>query len=93
MSSSPPPDHRQHPYLPRVQLEREQPQPGCYRHFKGQPYEVIGSALHSEDLEVMVVYRALYGDRNLWVRPRSMFLEEVEVDGMRVARFASDEGA
>lgn len=49
---------------------------GIYRHFKGNEYEVIGTAFHSETLEEMVVYRALYGDRNLWVRPLSMFMDK-----------------
>jgi hypothetical protein len=61
---------------------------GKYKHYKGNEYEVIGIAKHSETLEELVVYRALYGERNLWVRPLAMFLEEVEIDGKRVARFA-----
>jgi hypothetical protein len=60
---------------------------GKYRHYKGKEYEVIGIAKHSETLEEMVVYRALYGEGELWVRPLKMFLEEVEVDGKKVARF------
>jgi hypothetical protein len=60
---------------------------GKYKHYKGNEYEVIGIAKHSETLEELVVYRALYGERNLWVRPLAMFLEEVEIDGKRVARF------
>jgi hypothetical protein len=79
---------RQRPYLDRATLEAQRPQPGRYRHYKGQLYEVLGSSLHSETLQVMVVYRALYGDGNLWVRPRSMFLSDVEVDGATVPRFA-----
>ena len=63
-------------------------QPGRYRHFKGNEYEVIGTAKHSETLEPIVVYRALYGDTDqLWVRPAAMFLEEIERDGMRMPRF------
>ena len=60
---------------------------GKYRHFKGKEYEVIGVAKHSESLEEMVVYRALYGDGGLWVRPASMWNEEVEKDGKRYKRF------
>lgn len=62
-------------------------QPGRYRHFKGNEYEVIGVAKHSETLEEYVVYRALYGEGGLWVRPRSMFEELVEVDGELKPRF------
>jgi len=61
--------------------------PGIYRHFRGRRYEVLGLARHSETLEEMVVYRALYGEGELWVRPLAMFEETVEVDGRRVARF------
>ena len=61
--------------------------PGIYRHFRGRRYEVLGLARHSETLEDMVVYRALYGEGELWVRPLAMFEETVEVDGLRVARF------
>jgi hypothetical protein len=60
---------------------------GKYRHFKGKEYEVIGVAKHSESLEEMVVYRALYGKGGLWVRPVSMWNEEVEKDGVRYKRF------
>ena len=52
---------------------------GTYRHYKGNLYEVIGSAHHSETEELLVVYRALYGEFGLWVRPREMFLGDVEV--------------
>lgn len=62
--------------------------PGRYRHYKGKDYEVIGLARHSESLESMVVYRALYGAGGLWVRPLAMFLETVESDGRRMPRFA-----
>lgn len=61
---------------------------GRYRHFKGNMYEVIGVATHSETLEQMVVYRALYGDGGLWVRPASMWNETVEHEGKTIARFA-----
>lgn len=60
---------------------------GRYRHYKGNEYEVIDVARHSETLEDMVVYRALYGDHGLWVRPLAMFAEEVEVNGEKVPRF------
>lgn len=63
-------------------------QPGRYRHYKGNYYEVIGTARHSETEEPMVVYRPLYGEGGLWVRPEAMFLETVEVDGKRVPRFS-----
>ena len=62
--------------------------PGRYRHFKGGEYEVLGVAGHSEGLEDMVVYRPLYNDTGLWVRPVSMFLENVEREGRLVPRFA-----
>ena len=61
--------------------------PGRYRHFKGNAYEVIGIARHSEDESPLVVYRALYGDYGLWVRPASMWLETVTRDGKTFIRF------
>lgn len=61
---------------------------GKYKHYKGKEYEVIGIAKHSETLEDLVVYRALYDDRQLWVRPLKMFLEEVEVNGQKIPRFS-----
>ena len=61
--------------------------PGRYRHFKGNEYEVIGLARHSETQEEMVVYRALYGDFGLWVRPARMWNEPVERDGKTFRRF------
>lgn len=64
------------------------PVPGIYRHYKGQKYEVIGVARHSETEEQVVVYRCLYGDHSLWVRPLTMFCETVEVAGEQVPRFA-----
>lgn len=60
---------------------------GKYRHYKGKEYEVIGVAKHSETLENLVVYKALYGDGQIWVRPLKMFLEEVELDGKKISRF------
>ena len=62
--------------------------PGQYRHYKGQDYEVIGCARHSETEEELVVYRALYGDRGLWVRPIAMFAEQISIDGKSVPRFS-----
>lgn len=63
-------------------------QPGIYRHYKGPEYRVFGVARHSETEEQVVVYQALYGEYGLWIRPLSMFLESVDVDGERVPRFA-----
>ncbi|OHA83313.1 MAG: TonB box-like protein [Candidatus Yonathbacteria bacterium RIFCSPLOWO2_01_FULL_47_33b] len=62
-------------------------QPGIYEHHKGHQYRVLGVAEHSETLEKMVVYQALYGEKGLWVRPLAMFLEEVEVAGKKTPRF------
>jgi hypothetical protein len=61
--------------------------PGRYRHYKGQEYEVLGVARHSETEEEFVVYRAQYGERGLWIRPVAMFNEIVTVDGLRCPRF------
>ena len=61
--------------------------PGKYRHFKGKEYELIGLATHSETMETMVVYRALYGEQGLWVRPAAMWTEIVERDGYYGPRF------
>ena len=60
---------------------------GRYRHYKGNNYVVLGVASHSETLEKLVVYRADYGDRGLWIRPLAMFLETVEISGEPKARF------
>ncbi len=62
-------------------------QPGRYRHDKGKEYTVLGVALHSETQEELVVYRQEYGDHGLWVCPKQMFQETVEVDGQAVPRF------
>jgi cyclomaltodextrinase / maltogenic alpha-amylase / neopullulanase len=61
---------------------------GKYKHYKGNEYEVIGIARHSENLEELVVYRQLYGDFELWVRPKSMFFETIEIGGKPTQRFA-----
>jgi len=63
-------------------------EPGLYRHYKGNDYEVLGVATHSETEEVVAVYRALYGEFGLWVRPLAMFEESVEIDGVVTPRFA-----
>ncbi len=65
----------------------EELKPGRYRHFKGNEYQLLGVARHSETLEPMVVYRALYGERGLWVRPAAMWSEQVERDGYCGPRF------
>lgn len=60
---------------------------GKYRHYKGKEYEVIGIARHSETLEELVVYRALYKENDLWVRPLEMFTEKININGRDVFRF------
>lgn len=65
-----------------------EPRTGRYRHYKGNEYEVLGTAKHSETEEPFVIYRALYGTRGLWVRPLEMFCESVTVGGKTVPRFA-----
>ena len=67
--------------LPEIRL-------GRYRHYKGGEYEVVGVARHSETLEPLVVYRPLYNQTGLWVRPYAMFLEHIELDGKLQPRFA-----
>jgi len=62
--------------------------PGKYRHFKGNEYELLYVAKHSETLEPMVVYKALYGEQGIWVRPAAMWSEHVERDGYSGPRFA-----
>ena len=64
-----------------------EPKPGVYRHFKGNEYRLLCVARHSETLEPMVVYQALYGDKGVWVRPLSMWDETVERDGAVYKRF------
>ena len=61
---------------------------GLYRHYKGRLYAVVGTVRHSESLESMTLYRALYGDQGLWVRPAAMFNDNVLVDGVTQPRFA-----
>ena len=63
-------------------------EPGLYQHYKGPKYRVFNVARHSETEEEVVFYQALYGDYGFWVRPLSMFVETVEVDGEQVPRFA-----
>ena len=64
-----------------------EPRPGRYRHYKGKDYRVLGLARHSETEEELVVYQLLYGDFSWWVRPRTMFLETVDIDGKTTPRF------
>lgn len=73
-----------HP-LPPLPAE---PRPGRYRHYKGGEYRVLGLARHSETLEPLVVYQALYGERGLWVRPAAMFTEMITHADVRQPRFA-----
>ena len=68
-------------------VRANEPAPGIYRHYKGKIYEVLGTATHSENGEQLVVYRASYGKRGLWVRPLGMFMETVEVEGKLLPRF------
>jgi len=63
-------------------------QTGIYRHYKGKLYHVIGIGRHSESLDKMVVYRCLYGNYGLWVRPYKMFMEYIELNGESVPRFS-----
>ena len=77
---------------PKTMLDETMPPlvitpPGRYRHYKGMLYDVVGTVRHSESLEPMTLYRALYGEHGLWVRPAAMFNEEVVIDGVRQPRF------
>jgi len=63
------------------------PKPGIYEHYKGGRYLVLSTAKHTETEEYLVVYKTLYGDQSLWVRPLSMFIEKIEKDGQWVQRF------
>ena len=78
---------RRRPFIGRKKLASQRPKPGIYRHYKGQLYEVIETALHTDTYQALVVYRALYGEGNLWVRPRSVFLGEIEIEGAKVPRY------
>ncbi len=60
---------------------------GIYKHYKGNLYEVFLTARHSETEEWMVVYKALYGEEGMWVRPYNMFVEKVEIEGVWIPRF------
>lgn len=71
----------------RLSQEAQNLQPGTYEHFKGKRYRVLGVALHSETLEELVVYKQLYGEELLWVRPLEMFLGTKQVNGKTIKRF------
>ena len=73
---------------PALPLPTGEPRPGLYRHYKGGMYQVLGLVRHSETLDILVLYQALYGTRGLWVRPRAMFTECVEHGGLTRPRFA-----
>ena len=62
--------------------------PGYYRHYKNLLYQVLGTVRHSESLEPMTLYKALYGEQGMWVRPAAMFNETVEINGVVQPRFA-----
>ncbi len=68
-------------------MTKQELKPGIYRHYKGKDYQVIGTAQHSETLETLVVYKPLYNDSGLWVRPFSMFTEDILQDGKELPRF------
>ena len=85
--SLPPAHPLQHPIWITMPANTATISPGRYRHYKGNEYEVIGTAKHSETLEPMIVYRPLYGEGGLWVRPAAMFAENVVIDGQSVPRF------
>jgi len=70
-----------------MKMPKQQIKPGTYRHYKGKDYQVIGTAQHSETLETLVVYKPLYNDSGLWVRPLDMFNEDIELDGKLRPRF------
>ncbi|MDT8992348.1 DUF1653 domain-containing protein [Curvibacter sp. APW13] len=67
--------------------------PGRYRHYKGMEYEVLGTVRHSETLEPMTLYRALYGEHGLWVRPAAMFEQQLEIGGVLQPRFVRIDAA
>ena len=68
-------------------MSKKKIEPGLYRHFKGNKYQVYGTAEHSETGETLVIYRAMYGERKLYVRPLGMFTEQVDRNGYRGPRF------
>ncbi len=68
-------------------METNQLRPGRYRHFKGKEYRLLCLACHSETMELMVVYQALYGQQGIWVRPAAMWTEQVEREGYHGPRF------
>lgn len=74
--------------LPPLSAEARNLRLGRYRHYKGGEYQVLGVARHSETLEELVVYKANYGDKQLWVRPLKMFMESVQVEGANKPRFS-----
>jgi len=76
------------PQQPKSPISRPELKPGIYRHYKGPEYQVLDVAIHSETEEPYVVYKTLYGDFGTWIRPYSMFTEQVELDGKPVPRFA-----
>lgn len=71
-----------------VEKQTDIPTPGLYRHFKGNLYEVLGVAHHSETEELMVLYRPCYGERALWVRPLTLFNAPAQIEERVVVRFA-----
>lgn len=71
-----------------MRASNSDPKPGIYQHYKGNRYQLIDIATHSETLEQVVVYRPLYGEQSLWVRPLTMFNEEIELDGKKMKRFS-----
>jgi hypothetical protein len=73
---------------PEGAIMKQEPTPGLYRHYKGGEYQVIGTARHSETDELLVVYRCLYDNDSLWVRPLEMFCETVTLDGNILPRFS-----
>jgi hypothetical protein len=72
----------------KLSPEAKSLKPGIYEHYKGNKYEVLGVAIHSESLEELVIYKSLYGERLTWVRPLKMFLETVQVDEEKKPRFS-----
>ena len=73
--------------LPPYSTEAADLKPGIYQHYSGKRYEVVGVGRHSESLEELVIYRALYAPHDFWVRPLTMFIETVEIEGQTTLRF------